>query len=98
MPSILRWEDPAPRTPASDEYAPLAAELMKNPGKWAVIAEHPDTQDGRRAASRLFNAAKHGYLGFPRIGGGTFKATTRTVNNGDGTRVITVHAMFDPAP
>ncbi|GAA5046253.1 hypothetical protein HNP84_010274 [Thermocatellispora tengchongensis] len=91
---ILRWEDPAPRTPANDDYAPIATELRNNPGKWAVVAENPDTPEGRRASNRLFNAVKNGYRGFRRIEDGAYRATTRTVDNGDGTKIIRVHAQF----
>ncbi|MEV1170149.1 hypothetical protein [Nonomuraea sp. NPDC049784] len=94
MPGILRWEDPAPRSPASDDYEPIAAGLQNKPGVWAVIAENPDTPEGKRASARMFNAVKHGYKGFRRVEDGTYRATTRTVTNGDGTKVILVHAMF----
>ncbi|MEU7891745.1 hypothetical protein AB0B45_02645 [Nonomuraea sp. NPDC049152] len=91
---ILRWEDPAPRTPASDDYEPIAAELRDNPGQWAVIAEAPDTREGKREAARLFNAVKHGYRGFSRTEGGIYKATTRTGSTDNGDKVIRVHAQF----
>ncbi|MFG3438381.1 hypothetical protein ACGF0J_14150 [Nonomuraea sp. NPDC047897] len=91
---ILRWEDPAPTKPARDDYAPIAAELRNKPGEWAVVAEHPADPDGRRASARLFSAVKNGYLGFRRVEDGTYKAATRTVAADDGTKVITVHAMF----
>jgi hypothetical protein len=91
---ILRWEDPAPRTPVSTDYEPIAAELRANPGASAVIAEHPDTPDGRRDANRLFNAVKNGYKGFRVSSGGTFRAATRTVTKGDGTKVVLVYAKY----
>lgn len=93
---ILRWEDSAPRSSAKseDEYDPVAAELRNHPGRWAVIAENPDTLEGRRASARLYSAVKNGYKGFRHVEDGTFRATTRTVNNGDGTKVIRVHAQF----
>ncbi|MEU7911377.1 hypothetical protein [Microbispora bryophytorum] len=91
---ILRWEDPAPRRTPTDEYDPIAAELRANPGRWAVIAENPDTREGRRGTSRVFNAVKNGYRGFRPVKGGTYTATTRTVTKDDGTRVVQVHARF----
>lgn len=38
--SVIRWEDPGPRTraPAGD-YWKIAAELRANPGRWAVVRE-----------------------------------------------------------
>ncbi|MFD8529462.1 hypothetical protein ACFV0L_18780 [Streptosporangium canum] len=90
---ILRWEDPAPRTPIGDQFAPIAAELRDHPGRWAVIAENPNTQEGRRDSNRLFNAVKLGYRGF-QCEDGAYKATTRTVTASDGTKVIRVHAQF----
>ncbi len=93
---ILRWEDPAPRTRATDEYDPIAAELRNNPGRWALIAENPDTLEGKRAAARMFSAVKNGYRAFRRVESGTYTATTRTVETGDGSKVIRVHARFDP--
>lgn len=95
MPSgILRWEDPAPRATSSDDYAPIAAELRNNPGKWAVLAEKPDTAEGRREVNRLYNRVKNGYTGFGRVDGGTYRATTRTVTKDDGTKVVLVHAQY----
>jgi hypothetical protein len=91
---ILRWEDPAPRTTSIDNYEPIAAELRNNPGKWAVLAEMPDTADGRREVSRLYNRVKYGYSGFCRVDDGTYRATTRTVAKDDGTKVVVVHAQY----
>jgi hypothetical protein len=94
---ILRWEDPAPKKTASNEFEPIATQLRNNPGKWGVVVENPDTSEGRREASRVFSAIKHGYLGFRRSDDGTFQAATRTVaNEDDGTKVILVHAQFVP--
>ncbi|MEV4472861.1 hypothetical protein [Nonomuraea sp. NPDC049504] len=94
MPGILRWEDPAPRTPSSDDYEPIATALRSKPGVWAVIAENPDTPEGKRVSARMFNTVKHGYKGFRRVEGGTYQVTTRTVAKGDG-KVILVHAKFE---
>ncbi|MFI6497125.1 hypothetical protein [Nonomuraea typhae] len=94
---ILRWEDPAPvRTRGDKEYEQVAAELQANPRKWAVIAEAPDTREGRRDTNRLFNAIKNGYRGFNADDGGTFQATTRTVTKEDGAKVVLVHAQYVP--
>ncbi|MFB4284905.1 hypothetical protein ACBJ59_57225 [Nonomuraea sp. MTCD27] len=95
---IIRWEDPAPvKTSTNKEYEPVAAELQDNPLKWAVIAETPDTPDGRRDANRLYNAVKNGYKGFRNDECGTFQATTRTVTKDGGTKVVLVHAQYIPA-
>ncbi|MEV0379748.1 hypothetical protein [Nonomuraea sp. NPDC050643] len=94
---ILRWEEPAPiKTRTNKEYEPVAAELQKNPHKWAVIAETPDTPEGRRDANRLFNAVKNGYRGFRNDDSGTFQATTRTVTQDGGTKVVLVHVQYVP--
>lgn len=94
---IIRWEEPAPiKTRTNKEYEPVAAELQKNPHKWAVIAETPDTPEGRRDANRLFNAVKNGYRGFRNDDNGTFQATTRTVTMDGGTKVVLVHVQYVP--
>jgi hypothetical protein len=94
---ILRWEDPAPvRTRTNKEYEPVAAELQARPNEWAVIAENPDTPEGRRDANRLFNAVKNGYRGWNNDDDGTFEATTRTVTKNGGAKVILVHVQYVP--
>ncbi|WP_214317092.1 hypothetical protein [Nonomuraea sediminis] len=59
-----------------------------------MIAEYPDILEGRRASARLYSAVKNGYRGFRRVEGGAYKATTRTVATGPGSKVIRVHAQF----
>ncbi|WP_433355510.1 hypothetical protein ACQP25_16930 [Microtetraspora malaysiensis] len=93
---ILRWEDPAPRTRTKNENDRIADELRSNPGKWAVIAENPNTAEGRRVSARLYNAVKQGYRGFRRVDGGTYEGTTRSGTDDDNSRVIRVHARFVP--
>ncbi|NRQ31337.1 hypothetical protein HII36_05720 [Nonomuraea sp. NN258] len=94
---ILRWEDPARvETRTTDEYAQVAAALRANPHKWAVIAENPDTVEGRRNANRLFNGVKKGYRGFRHDPTGTFQVTTRTVARDDGTKAVLVYVQYVP--
>ncbi|GII42850.1 hypothetical protein [Planotetraspora phitsanulokensis] len=93
---IISWEAPSPRRKQGDDLAALAAQLRENPGRWALILEHPaDSKAGKQEVSRLFNAIKHGWKGFTRTNtGGSYDAARRTVQAEDGTAKLRLHAVY----
>ncbi|MFI6889150.1 hypothetical protein [Streptosporangium canum] len=94
---IIRWEEPKPLRMAAKDLAHIADELRANPGKSAVIAEHPNTPEGRRLTANLISAVKFRRRGFMHSDG-TFHVTTRTTRTerADGSKVIRVFVCFNP--
>ncbi|MER6171306.1 hypothetical protein [Streptosporangium sp. NPDC001681] len=95
-PQIIRWEEPAPLRTASRDLAHLADAIRANPGKSAVIAEHPNTKEGRRIVATLIGVVKYKRRGFSDPEG-TFHVTTRTerVDDGNDGKVIRVFVRFN---
>lgn len=92
---ILRWEEPAPLRAPELDLTPIADTLRANPGKSAVIAENPNTKEGRRLTTNLVSAIKYRRRGFLHPEG-TFDTHTRTIAAADGSKVIHVYAVFKP--
>ncbi|WP_440063868.1 hypothetical protein [Streptosporangium sp. OZ121] len=99
-PQILRWEEPVPLRSASQDLAHLADAIRAQPGKSAVIAEHPNTKEGKRIVATLTNAVKYKRRGFWHADG-DFHVTTRTERidgvgaDAEGGKVIRVFVRFD---
>lgn len=75
QPAGLVWEEPPTRT-RPGKYAPIAAALRENPGRWAVLRTYPTTQ-GKRAWG-FATAIRQGKFADLRQG---FEACARTVDD-----------------
>ena len=71
----MKWEDPSvtPRRYNSSKWRDEARILRANPGRWALLAEYPDTTSSART---LAWQIKSGRLAAFRPGG-SFEATSR---------------------
>ncbi|MEQ4717860.1 hypothetical protein [Nonomuraea sp. B19D2] len=87
------WTKPAPRHGAPD-LSHIADQLRAKPGETAIIAEFPTAiASGSTEAASLRNAVNNGRLGFDDPSG-TFRASTRTVTEHDGSKRVRVFAVF----
>lgn len=91
MPDLV-WEDPpepGSGKAASNKYAPIAAELRTQPGKWARVGVY----NAVSKASTITNAVRTGAAGFsPK---GAFQATSRTIKGGmQGQKVIHLYVRY----
>lgn len=80
QPAVIRWEEPPPsdarggstRYNPLSKYLPLAAELRRRPGDWALVFEGVKSH-----ATSLANIIRYG-VGGAFIPGGDYEAVTRT--------------------
>jgi hypothetical protein len=80
QPGVIRWEEPPPsdtrggptRYNPLSKYLPLAAELRRRPGDWALVYEGVKSH-----ATSLANIIRYG-IGGAFIPGGDYEAVTRT--------------------
>lgn len=87
------WQDRPPRHGAPD-LSHIADQLRTKPGETAIVAEYPTMiASGSTEAARLRNAINNGRLGFDDPSG-TFRAYTRTIAQGDGSKCVRVFAVF----
>lgn len=82
-PTVLRWENPPPRSPRGNpnpglaapesKYAPAAAELRERPGEWGLLFV-----GSKATAASLGNIIRSGVIAAFRPAG-DYDAVTRTV-------------------
>lgn len=86
--SVIRWENPASGyvKPGRSLWAPVAQELRKHPGAWAVVLEVPVAK-ASRAANVAHNIRRAGMHAFRPAG--SFEAVSRSDED-----MTTVYARY----
>lgn len=95
-PRIIRWEQPPPRTRASGrlDWQPVAEELRRHPGRWALVWECSRRDADERRARGLSSGITTATLTAFRPAG-SFNSSTR-MSDSD-VKVYAVYLGDEPA-